>query len=114
MASSAYNLYVNIKLGSFRFGGAADLESLMFGHLWVPPNCFTPGFSLVPALTNIKPGSKTWTYLNRAGFSVGGTHHISNSFFHVTYKLLSKSAARHTENFKVFCTIPSEMFVKRC
>ena len=30
MSMIAYNLYVNITLGSFRFGGAADLERLMF------------------------------------------------------------------------------------
>ena len=30
MSTLAYNLYVNIKLGSFRCGGAADLERLMF------------------------------------------------------------------------------------
>ena len=65
----------------------------------------------LPALTNIKPETKTCTYLNRAGFSVGGTHHISKSFFHELYKLLSKSAARHTKNFKGFGMIPSHMFV---
>ena len=27
----AYNLYVNIKLGSVKFGGAADLESNLYG-----------------------------------------------------------------------------------
>ena len=79
MEMSVYNLYVNITLGSFRFGGAAELERLTYVcPLWVPPNRSTPGFNLLPALTNIKPGSKTWTYLNRARFSVGGTHHISN------------------------------------
>ena len=98
-------IVANIKLGSFRFGSAADLESLMFGHLWVHPNRLTPGFSLLPALTNIKPDTKTCTYLNRTGFSVGGTQHISNLFFHVPYKLLSKSAAPPN------LTFPSFMFI---
>ncbi len=108
----------NIKLWCLWFGGAADLESDLYGTWkkefemwWAPPNCFKPGFCLLPALTNIRPGSKTWTYLNRVGFSVGGTHYISNSFFHVPYKLLSKSAARHTQNITGFGTIPSHLFL---
>ena len=79
-ATLVENLYVNIKLGSIRFAGAADLESNLYGTWknefemwWVPPNRFTPGFSLLPALKNMKPGTETCTYLNRAGFSIGGT-----------------------------------------
>ena len=68
MSRLAYNLYVNIILGSFRFGGAADLERLMFvlcGFLQT-----TSSFSLIPALKNIKPGTKTCTYLNRASLAL--------------------------------------------
>ena len=31
-ATLADNLYVNIKLGNVRFGGAADLESVLYDH----------------------------------------------------------------------------------
>ena len=47
MASSAYNLYVNIKLWRLWFGGAADLDSFMFGNFGFLQTALHPALAYI-------------------------------------------------------------------